>query len=384
MSTKTAPSDLLLADYAALARSERLLPVLVSPLYQRLVREEMEVLGGPIGPLYKVVYPTEDRLHSRAPGEVPDFVKDRSNMPPDSGLPVIRKYRNRALVLTTERCASHCMYCFRQDLLAEEDDRNAHNVAQLAGQLTTYLAERPEISEVILSGGDPLTLPDRALTLLLTEIATVGTVRHIRVHTRNPVFAPQTVSEKKIQALAQVRARVVIHVVHPYELHDEARAAIHRLRSAGVRCYSQFPVLRGINDHPLVLGSLLEDLDDLGVRPLSMFIADPISYSATFRIPLRRLFEVVDNLNLQTSSWINSVRLVMDTPIGKVRRDNISSWDREAGVVYFERGGEKVEYIDFPESLDIPGDPEIMLWRQPQRELPAPPGQSDRDGVLTD
>jgi insertion element IS1 protein InsB len=101
--------------------------------------------------------------------------------------------------------------------------------------------------------------------------------------------------------------------------------------------YSQFPILRGINDHPAVLTKLLRALDELDARPINLLIPDPISYLASFRVSLDRLLGLMDNLYWTTSFWTNGVRLVLDTPIGKVRREDIKAWDKEKGVVAFER-----------------------------------------------
>jgi lysine 2,3-aminomutase len=125
----------------------------------------------------------------------------------------------------------------------------------------------------------------------------------------------------------------------------------------------QFPVLRGINDHYKVLEKLICHMDQLEVNPINIFIPDPINYSAPFRISMKRLLSLMDNLYWKTSSWTNAVRLVMDTPIGKVRREDMTAWDKKNGVITFHRDGKTITYHDFPENLDIPGDLETLLWR---------------------
>jgi lysine 2,3-aminomutase len=352
-----------LNQFAEVAKRENLLPLRVTPYYQKLVEEELAVLKNTNGPIYKVVYPTPERLKVRAPGEVKDFVEDRDNMPEGLGDMVLRKYRNRLLFLITDKCAAHCMYCFRQDVLAEQHERDVPTFDTKLGRLIQYLQARPEVEEVIFSGGDPLNVPLRMLRASLERISRETSVTNFRLHTRNAAFAPKAFTPEACRLLGDYNVRLVLHMVHPYEIRDEAVAVIKSVQSFGVRCYSQFPVLRGINDHAAVLERLLRRLDELGVRPLSLFIADPINYSASFRIPLARLFSIMDELNWRTSAWINSVRLVLDSPIGKVRREDISGWDKEAGVVTFSRDGEQVVYPDFPQEFDEQGDLQTLLWK---------------------
>jgi KamA family protein len=327
------------------------------------VEEEVRALGARTGPLYRCVYPTPERLKVRAPGEVPDFVADRGNMPNGLDDVVVHKYDDRVLFLITQHCAGHCMYCFRQDVLSDQIVRPAPRIESKLDLLVAYLRARPQIQEVILSGGDPLSVPVASLELVLRRLREETDVQHVRLHTRNVVFAPHTLTKRRCEMLAESRARLVFHVVHPYELVSAVNACVLRARSHGVRCYAQFPLLRGVNDHPRVLERLLGALDDLDVRPLSMFVPDPINYSASFRIGLARLFAIVDELHVSTPAWINAVRVVLDTPIGKVRRDDMVAWDRDSGRVIFERCGQRIEYVDLPQELDVPGDLATLLWK---------------------
>jgi lysine 2,3-aminomutase len=107
----------------------------------------------------------------------------------------------------------------------------------------------------------------------------------------------------------------------------------------------------------------LETLDNLNIRNLSMFIPDPINYSAAFRISLKRQSEIINTLNWKSPSWINSTRLVLDTPIGKVRREDMIEYDEKRKLAVFEREGKKVLYPDLPEEMDIPGKLDILLWK---------------------
>lgn len=356
-------------QFNAYAKANGLLPIKVTSHYQKLVQEEVERLGHTGGPLYKVVYPTDDRLNLRVDHEVPDFVHDRTNMPTELDSILIHKYGQRALFLVTDRCAGHCMYCFRQDVLSEMHQDELPELESRLNKVIAYLKQHPEIEEIILSGGDPLNVPFRFLVQLFTRLKTETSVTDIRVHTRNVVFAPKVLSEQVCELLGKHRARIFLHVVHPYEMVDEVVEVIKRLQAHGVRCYSQFPILRGINDHPEVLKELLRKLDDLDARPINLFIPDPIFYSASFRVPLERLLGLMDDLYWTTSSWTNGVRIVLDTPVGKVRREDIRAWDKATGMVAFEREGEQVIYHDFPKELDVPGDPKTLLWKNQSEKI---------------
>lgn len=225
------------------------------------------------------------------------------------------------------------------------------------------MSKHPEIEEVILSGGDPMILPPYQLAEVLKRLKEDAKVASIRIHTRTLAFSPEVFNEENCRALADTNARLVHHIIHPYEICNEVRSKIDILNRSGIRSYNQFPILNGINDHVEVLKRLLTELDDLGIRNLSMFIPDPINYSAGYRMTLERLFRLMDELNWITSSWVNSTRLVLDTIHGKVRREDLKSIDKTTGIATFEREGKKIQYPDLPEHLDKQSDITTLLWK---------------------
>jgi KamA family protein len=348
-----------------LVREEKLLPIKVSDFYKRKVTEELGALGHSNGPLHRAVYPTKERLDVRAPGEVADFVDDRENMPDGLTDIAVRKYKERMLFFPTDVCAAHCQYCFRQDVLAELHTEKSEDegLDQKLERLQGYLGEHPEIQEVILSGGDPMTLSAARLEKILTALKDSAKIQHIRIHTRTLIFSPKVFNPKTIEVLANANVRLVMHCIHPYEICNEVENTINQLDDAGVRLYNQFPLLRKVNDHPKLLSRLLTHLDNLGIRNLSMFIPDPINYSASFRIRLKRLFAIIDDLNWTTPSWINSTRVVLDTHHGKVRREDLKSYDDKNNLAIFLREGHDIPYPDLPEDLDEPGDLRTLLWK---------------------
>lgn len=352
--------------FQILAKEENLLPIKVTTFYRKKVEEEVAALGHHEGPLHRAVYPTQERMTVRAPGEVADFVDDRENMPEGLSDVAIRKYDNRMLFFPTDVCAAHCQYCFRQDVLNEihEEKDGPTPLDKNVENLLAYLEEHPEIQEVILSGGDPMTLSHAKLERVLLALQDTAKVRNIRIHTRTLIFSPKVFKSETVQLLADADVRLVSHSIHPYELCEEVEHYARELDKSGVRLYNQFPILRNVNDHPEVLSQHLERLDELRMRNLSMFIPDPINFSASFRIRLKRLFKIMDQLNWSTPSWINSTRLVLDTHYGKVRREDLRSYDEEQNMAVFEREGHVIPYHDLPMELDKPGDRNTLLWKE--------------------
>ncbi|MBH0239528.1 radical SAM protein [Methylobrevis albus] len=362
--TLPAEQALLDARFADLARAERLLPLKVTAFYQAKIDEEVAALGHTEGPLHRTAHPTRERFAVHAGHEVADWVDDRSNMRVTGSDAIIHKYPDRVLFMPTSLCAGHCQYCFRQDVLTEQHEAGRTRVAEELGRLVAYLGTVPEVREVILSGGDPLTLPLRDLKLILETLRALPRRPAIRIHTRALAFAPRTFADPaKLDLLAAADVRLVFHFVHPYEICDAVRGVLRELRRRDVRLYNHFPLLRGVNDHAAVIARLVEDLDDARVRTLSVYVPEPIRYSAPYRMPLDRVFAIQDALTTGWPGWANAIRFTLDSPVGKVRREHIVARDRAAGTVTFRREGQSIVYPDFPAMLDVAGDPATMLWR---------------------
>lgn len=355
---------LLDARFASLAARERLLPVKVSGFYRAKIEAEVAALGHTEGPLHRGAHPPRERFGPAAGHEVDDWVDDRSNMPVGGHPAIIHKYADRVLFMPTSVCAGHCQYCFRQDVLSESHGSGRTDVAASLAALLDYLAARPGVREVILSGGDPMTLPTRDIALVLEALRRLPQLSSIRIHTRSLAFQPKLFADpERTGLLAGAKVRLVHHFIHPYEVCDEVEATIAGLGRAGIRQYNHFPLLRGTNDHVEVVRRLIERLDDTGVRTLSVYVPEPIRYSAPYRVPLARFFAIQDALTETAPGWINAVRFTLDSPLGKVRRDQIVASDPARGTVTFRRGGREIRYPDFPAALDVPGELPVMLWR---------------------
>ncbi|WP_181708580.1 radical SAM protein [Chthonobacter rhizosphaerae] len=368
--SRTTPAEQAALDarYDALARAERLLPIKITGFYRRKLDEEIAALGHTDGPLNRAARPPRERFGVSAGHEVADWVDDRTNMPVPGSTAIIHKYADRVLFMPTSVCAGHCQYCFRQDVLTDQHEAGRTRVAAELEALVAYLARTPLVREVILSGGDPMTLPTRELALILRTLKGLPRPPAIRMHTRTLAFAPKVFADpERVALLAEADARIVFHFIHPYEVCEEVEAALAGLRRADIRLYNHFPLLRGVNDDPDLLIDLVTRLDDLRVRTLSVYVPEPIRFSAPYRIGLKRLFALQDAFVTRSPSWVNAVRFTLDSPLGKVRREHVASWDEANGLVTFRRDGRSFVYPDFPAHLDVPGDPAVMLWRRPGR-----------------
>jgi EF-P beta-lysylation protein EpmB len=230
-------------------------------------------------PLLRQVLPLADE-HAAPAGYVADPVGDgRARSSPG----LLHKYRARVLIVTTGACAVHCRYCFRRHYPYGE---GPHSIAEWNGALEQIAGDRT-IREVILSGGDPLTLVDSYLAELTRRIASIGHVRHLRVHTRLPVMIPERVTDELVGWLRGTRLvpAVVIHANHANELDDDVAAALGRLADAGVMLLNQSVLLRGVNDSARTLAALSWRLLELRVVPYYLHQLDRVVGAAHFEVP---------------------------------------------------------------------------------------------------
>jgi L-lysine 2,3-aminomutase len=196
---------------------------------------------------------------------------------------LLQKYQGRALLITTSACAVHCRYCFRREFpYAQQTGESARWSEALA-----QIAQDSSIEEVILSGGDPLSLSDSRLTSLTDAIQRIPHVRRLRVHTRQPVVLPSRVDAGLTQWLTLLRLPVVfvLHVNHPNEIDNDVRAACAQLRDCGVTLLNQTVLLRGVNDDSAVLAELSSKLFEAGVLPYYLHVLDRVRGAAHFNVP---------------------------------------------------------------------------------------------------
>lgn len=237
----------------------------------------MEV-GNLHDPLLRQVLPLadEDRQH---PGFIPDPLREADAMPVPG---LLHKYRGRALLTLTGACAIHCRYCFRRHFPYAAANPLSGNLTRALG----YLAAQTDISELILSGGDPLTLPDARLETLARALAEIPHLQTLRLHSRLPVVLPERVDDRLLSWLGAQPQRVVmvIHCNHPHEIDVAVTTALRKLAQAGVLLLNQSVLLKGVNDEADTLIRLSETLLAAGVLPYYLHQLDRVQGAAHFEV----------------------------------------------------------------------------------------------------
>ncbi|KAA1257905.1 L-lysine 2,3-aminomutase [Rubripirellula obstinata] len=245
--------------------------------------------GDPADPLLRQVLPVTQEDENADPRFVTDPVGDQASMVA-SGL--MHKYNGRTLMITTGACGVHCRYCFRREFPYSEN--RAHDWTPAL----EYIRANPTIDEVILSGGDPLTLVDTKLFDLFTHIESIDHVRRLRIHSRMPVVIPQRVTADLIDRLDQSRLAVwmVIHANHAAELDTLVLDRIDAMIRGGITVLNQAVLLRGINDNADALTELCEKLINAQVMPYYLHQLDRVRGAAHFEVPTQRGLELIEVL----------------------------------------------------------------------------------------
>ncbi len=263
----------------------------------------------PDDPLRRQVVPSLPELDV-SPAELVDPIGDERFRPVPR---LVHRYPHRVLLMPSEDCPVHCRFCFRRGLLthAQEFSREALRPA------LDYLARHKEIREVILTGGEPLSLAPEDLSWLCRELDATPHLALLRVHTRLPVVSPSALRVEHVQALrGRLPCWVVVHVNHPRELHEASRGALKRLEEAGCRLLSQSVLLAGVNDDAETLSELFHGLlYDCRVRPYYLHHCDLAPGTRHLRTSIERGRALHDALRGRLSG-LALPRYVLDLPGG--------------------------------------------------------------------
>jgi L-lysine 2,3-aminomutase len=254
--------------------------------------------GDPHDPLLRQILPLGDEL-AATPGFGSDPLGERAVLRA-SGL--LQKYDGRALIITTPACAVQCRYCFRREFPYAEVSAEAPRFSLALAEI----AADASLSEVILSGGDPLSLGDERLGDLLERLSAIPHVRRLRIHTRTPIVLPSRVDEG-LEACLRRSSRpvvLVLHSNHPAELDTDVAAACARLAACGVRLLNQSVLLKGVNDDPAVLQELLERLFDVGVLPYYLHLLDRVHGTAHFEVSEEEAQRIVGQLAARLPGYL--------------------------------------------------------------------------------
>ena len=243
------------------------------------------------------------------PGFTMDPVAEGSRYAGTPGL--LQKYQGRALLIATGQCAVNCRYCFRRHFAYGD---NALSRRQRQASIDALLDD-PGIGEIILSGGDPLLLPDREIADIATQVAAAPRPVTLRIHTRLPIVIPDRVTAPLLDALRQkgLRSVVVVHSNHPNEIDGPTAEAIRRLATTDTTVLNQAVLLAGINDDAGTLAALSDALFAAGALPYYLHQLDPVAGAAHFGVDDERARRIVGQLAAMRPGYLVP-RLMREVP----------------------------------------------------------------------
>ncbi len=224
---------------------------------------------------------------------------------------LLQKYHGRALLIATEACAVHCRYCFRREFPYSD----AQASGPRWGAALEALAADPSITELILSGGDPLSLSNGRLAQLTDDLRRIPHLRRLRLHTRTPIVLPERVDDDLLDWLASLPwpTAIVVHCNHANELDAPVREAMALMRARGVVLLNQSVLLAGVNDTRQALTSLSEQLWEAGILPYYLHLLDPVRGTAHFAVPQCQAVTLMRELMSHLPGYLVP-RLVRESP----------------------------------------------------------------------
>lgn len=279
-------------------------PMAITPYYASLIQRPE-----PSDPIFRMAVPQILELID-PPFLSPDPLEEGQDMPVPG---MVHRYRDRVLVIATTTCSTYCRHCTRKRVAGTRECTIGKGRLE---QVCAYLMQHPEVTDVIVSGGDPLTMATEQLEMVLARIRQVPSVQIIRIGTRVPVVLPQRITDELCQMLRRYHPIWInTHFNHPKELTQEAATACARLADAGIPLGNQSVLLRGVNDHPQVMEKLCRGLIRLRVRPYYLYQCDLVKGVEHFRTPLSRGIEIMEYLRGRLSG-IAIPMFVVDAPHG--------------------------------------------------------------------
>jgi len=273
--------------------ANHLFPLRVPESYLRRIKK-----GDPNDPLLRQVLPLDCEAET-----LKDYSDDPVGDLASQKIPgLLHKYHGRVLLITSAACGIHCRYCFRRNF-PYQDSKASQNQWQNA---LHYLIKHPDINEIILSGGDPLSLSDERLRHLVSELEKIPHLKTLRIHTRFPVVIPQRITQLLLTMLSSTPLKpvVVLHINHANEIDNSVSQALALLRDAGVILLNQSVLLRNVNDSVETLEKLSHALFNSGVLPYYLHQLDRVNGAAHFAVEKSRSVEIVDALRLRLPGYL--------------------------------------------------------------------------------
>lgn len=335
--------DLSENELKAFDQAKELFNIRVTPYYAALAGSQE------LDPIHRMLMPqAQERFFH--PHEHQDPLGERQNTPVPR---IIHRYPDRALFLVTDICSVYCRFCTRKHFTGAEQAFITENEYQGA---LSYLARHSGIREVILSGGDPLTLSDDQLERVLKDLRTLDHIEVIRIGSRMPVVCPMRVTENLVKTIKKYKpVYLMTHFNHPRELTLEAKNAVELFVDNGIPLFNQMVLLNGVNNHPAVVQALSRRLLYLRVKPYYMFQCDPSEGTDHLRISIE------DALSIQKELWgtLSGLALPMlslDIPGGGGKVGLVPDFELERinnGRIYQGWDGIKGSYINPDEKQKI-------------------------------
>ena len=307
-------------------------PFLASEYYLGLIDKDRKN-----DPIFKQCFPDARELHRKKELSGDPLAEERQ-MPVAN---LIHRYKDRVVLLVTNKCAVHCRFCFRKrkwkkgNIADDMDDDNLQEACK-------YISTNAGIREVLVSGGDPLMLPTPRLKKILGSVSRIKNVSAIRVGTRMPAVLPMRIDRRLVNMLSDVRGLwIMTHFNHPSELTEESEQAGLALVKAGIPLLNQTVLLKGVNDSAEVLEELFRGLVKIKVKPHYLFHADPVEGSAHFRTGVRKGLEIMKELRPLLSS-LGTPIFAIDLPEGGGKVPLQA--DYRSGRKYIGINGKKIFY----------------------------------------
>ena len=291
-------------EYEAIGRHRGPLPVGVGPYYASLLDKQ-----DPNQPLRRTVVPVNAE-YIRMPGEADDPLGEDDDSPVPG---LVHRYPDRVLFLATGICSTYCRYCTRSRMVGATGEKSVKK--SHLEQAIAYIEATPAVRDVLISGGDPLSLDDDKLDWLLSRLHRIPHVEFLRIGTKMPAVLPQRITPAFTRMLKRYHPWMSIHFTHPLELTPEVAEACERLADAGIPLGSQTVLLKGVNDDVETMRQLVHGLLKIRVKPYYLYQCDPISGSAHFHTPVEKGLEIIRGLRGHTTGYAVPT-YVIDAPGG--------------------------------------------------------------------
>jgi len=321
-------------------KNSQSLPLRISPYYISLLDRD-----NPEQALRKSVVPVFDEflVHS---GEAADPLSEEHDSPVDN---IVHRYPDRVLFLVTGFCSTYCRYCTRTRMVAKD---KCHIGVKAWEAGLNYIEQHQEVRDVLISGGDPLTMPDLHVEYLLSRLRSIPHVEIIRIGTKVPVVLPQRITRPLVNMLKKYHPIFMsIHFTHADEITPEVKEACEKLANAGIPLGSQTVLLKGINDNVEVMKNLMHELLKIRVRPYYLYQCDPVVGTGHFRTSIEKGLEIIKGLRGHTSGYAVPT-YVVDAPGGGGKIPLLPDYylGREAGNTLLKNYEDKVfRYPDLSE-----------------------------------